>query len=329
MKKIIALWAAVVVYNVPAFAYNVDSNQISTSGISAGAYMAGQLHVAHSSTVMGAGLIAGGPYYCAQGNLTTALMSCMGGLMGSPSADNLASIAKKLVSDGQIDDVRHLQKSNIFVLSGQNDRVVGKPVVHAGISFYEKLGVPAAQIKVVEDLQVGHAFPTENYGNSCSAAQSAPYISNCNYDGAGEILKQIYGQLKTKVAAKPENIIEFSQAEYTEASPSSLSMGDKAYAYVPTTCKAKEKCRLHVAFHGCAQSIADIQDKFYTKTGYNEWAEANNIIVIYPQVVRDYLKGNNNACWDWWGYTGSNFHTKNGPQIKAVYNMIQGFSQIK
>jgi hypothetical protein len=34
----------------------------SVSGLSSGAYMAGQFQIAHSSIVMGAGIVAGGPY---------------------------------------------------------------------------------------------------------------------------------------------------------------------------------------------------------------------------------------------------------------------------
>ena len=40
--------------------YNVDSGQVSVSGISSGAAMATQFHVAHSRDVMGVGTIAGG-----------------------------------------------------------------------------------------------------------------------------------------------------------------------------------------------------------------------------------------------------------------------------
>ena len=46
-------------------AYPVDPAQVSVSGISSGAFMANQLHVAHSADIMGAGLIAGGLYGCA------------------------------------------------------------------------------------------------------------------------------------------------------------------------------------------------------------------------------------------------------------------------
>jgi hypothetical protein len=38
---------------------NIDKTQISVSGISSGGFMAHQFHVAHSSNVMGAGIVAG------------------------------------------------------------------------------------------------------------------------------------------------------------------------------------------------------------------------------------------------------------------------------
>ena len=45
---------------------SIAGNATSVSGVSSGAYMAHQLHVTYSDTIMGAGLIAGGPYYCAE-----------------------------------------------------------------------------------------------------------------------------------------------------------------------------------------------------------------------------------------------------------------------
>src|SRR5215470_8137818 len=56
--------------------YNVDINQTSVSGLSSGGYMAVQFDVAFSSILRGAGVIAGGPYYCAQGSVMTATSTC-------------------------------------------------------------------------------------------------------------------------------------------------------------------------------------------------------------------------------------------------------------
>ena len=46
-------------------AFQADLGQTTVSGLSSGAYMAGQFAVIHSSLVTGAAIIAGGPYYCA------------------------------------------------------------------------------------------------------------------------------------------------------------------------------------------------------------------------------------------------------------------------
>src|SRR3954471_7708961 len=45
--------------------YPVDPAKVSISGISSGAFMANQFHIAHSDLIMGAGIVAGGLYGCA------------------------------------------------------------------------------------------------------------------------------------------------------------------------------------------------------------------------------------------------------------------------
>src|SRR4029077_1519958 len=48
-----------------------DPGQVSVSGISSGAFMANQLHIAHSAGIMGAGIVAGGLYGCAVDSVTS------------------------------------------------------------------------------------------------------------------------------------------------------------------------------------------------------------------------------------------------------------------
>ncbi len=39
-------------------------------------------------------------------------------------------------------------------------------------------------------------------------------------------------------------------------------------------------------------------------TGINEIAEANNMIVLYPQIKKSIVDPvNPNGCFDWWGYS--------------------------
>ena len=78
---------------------------------------------------------------------------------------------------------------------------------------------------------------------------------------------------------------------------------------------------MHVAFHGCRQA----GERYVRDAGYNRWAETNRLIVLYPQAVARYMwwVWNPRGCWDWWGYTGSAYATKDAPQIRAVMAMVE------
>ena len=48
-----------------------------------------------------------------------------------------------------------------------------------------------------------------------------------------------------------------------------------------------------------------IGDAFSTQAGYNEVAELNNIVILYPQT--DLILQNPVGCWDIWGFTGDGY----------------------
>jgi poly(3-hydroxybutyrate) depolymerase len=99
-------------------------------------------------------------------------------------------------------------------------------------------------------------------------------------------------------------------------------MADEAYVYVPASQQGG--CKVHVAFHGCKQSAESVKDDFYNKSSYNDWADSNRLIVLYPQVNKSpMVPFNPEGCWDWFGYTGALYATKSGPQIQAIRAMIQ------
>src|ERR1700737_5435716 len=62
----------------PLGSYNADIKESSISGISSGAFMAVQFGVSWSSIVKGVGVIAGAPYYCAQGTAIDGLLGNLG-----------------------------------------------------------------------------------------------------------------------------------------------------------------------------------------------------------------------------------------------------------
>jgi poly(3-hydroxybutyrate) depolymerase len=302
----------------PLPAFHVKLAQTSVSGLSSGAYMAGQFHVAFSQTLVGAALVAGGPYDCAEGQFGVALNRCMQTAGGRPDAAHLLARAETLAREGRIDPLSGLVDDAVYVFSGTRDATVTPPVVEQTVAFYRLAGVPEARIEYVHDLAAGHGFITEDRGNACGATDS-PFINDCDYDQAGAILSHIYGALNPPARELSGRLIKFDQTEFL---PDAISHGMAAtgLAYVPASCAAGESCRVHIAFAGCKQTVDLIGDAFETDTGYNRWADSNHLIILYPQAHATAV--NPNACWDWWGYDDPDYATRTGRQMAAVRAML-------
>ena len=334
-------------------AYSVDPAQISVAGLSSGAFMANQLHIAHSADVMGAAMIAGGLYGCAvqdveRDGVLAAMSQAIGPCMTAPfmlgAASTYKQIVDKLAAKGWIDPPSNLARARIYFFTGGSDGLVSSDTVALGEALYAALGVPAGNI-VFEDhsgpaAHAGHSWVTKSYGNSCSA-NASPYIDDCNYDQAGAELKAIYGEnLKPAAGKATGRIVAFDQTEFVpDKAAAANGLSKTGYLYVPKACEpgAAQPCRLQVALHGCTQSAEVLGDVFYTKIGLNEWADANQIVVLYPQAHATtvaelpsslWLTGMQNinpiGCWNWWGYSGdAQYLTKKGVQVDAIWKMIE------
>jgi poly(3-hydroxybutyrate) depolymerase len=73
---------------------------------------------------------------------------------------------------------------------------------------------------------------------------------------------------------------------------------------------------LLIAFHGCEQNAASIGPVFARDSGLNRWADVHNVVVLYPQTRSSYLPLNPKACWDWWGFSGPDYDTRGGVQLR-------------
>lgn len=311
--------------------FNVDLSQTSVSGMSSGAFMAVQFHIAFSSTLVGAGIVAGGPYYCTQGSfyaLPFRIKQCMSPSFGisAPDSKTLFSFAKRFAKAQRIDPLANLKTDRVYIFSGTQDKLVSQKSVEQTREFYLRVGVGDNNLRYVDNIDAGHAFVTDDYGAVCDATKE-PYINDCDQDQAGAILKHIYPGLKPPAdAGRIGKIIAFSQAELTD-SPARISMSDTGYLYVPNDCAAGTRCKVHVALHGCGQGADTIGDLYYRKTGYNRWAGANNIIILYPQAIKSGIfYPNPTGCWDWWGYTGKDYYNQNGQQIKVLMRMLRALA---
>jgi len=290
-------------------------DDVTVAGISSGAYMAVQMHVANSASIRGSAVFAGGPYYCAQGQITKALTSCMSTGSGI-DVSSLESTMKAYASSGKIDSTDNLNNARSYIFAGTSDTTVNPKVDKIAEDLYQDYNV---ETKHVYDLAAGHTMPTKNYGNTCTLTQS-PYIGNCDYDGAFESLNFLFSDKLTENVSEAKKSNIFSVAQKT----SGTVMDSKAYIYAPEACQQEgADCPLHVVFHGCMQTTSDINMQYVENTGYNEVAEANNLIILYPQAVKSMLK-NPNGCWDWWGYTDLNYANKDGKQMAEVSRLIEG-----
>ena len=70
-----------------------------------------------------------------------------------------------------------------------------------------------------------------------------------------------------------------------------------------------------------AQGADRIHDDFIRVAGYDRWAAANGIVVLYPPATA--TAPNPRACWDSWGYSGTAWRIREELQMRAVAGIIE------
>jgi poly(3-hydroxybutyrate) depolymerase len=346
----------------------LDASAVTVSGISSGAFFAHQFHVAYSGLVKGAGLVAGGPYACADNadsvtppnpfevalvprRVVASLAVCThiatddfknGGWQfpAKPNARDSRATATRENAGGKIDDPANLADSRVWIFHGHADDVVPPSTIQELAGFYQLMAVPAANIKVVDGADARHGMPIDALAPGGSGRHCEPpepsFLVKCDYGAAELLLPHLYPDATPPPAGArgTGRIVAFDQTQFFDAKDESASLNTSGYLYVPRDCENESpstvKCRLHVAFHGCEQYAAKIHETFVREAGYNAWADANHLVVLYPQATQ-WLRpltdpagstANPKGCWDWWGYSGSAYLTRDGKQMKAVRAMI-------
>jgi poly(3-hydroxybutyrate) depolymerase len=336
--------------------YRVQRGHSSVSGLSSGAFMTVQLHLAHAASFQGAGIIAGGPYRCVESFRQAAYLAadayvanaqyiCMSPLMPQtgPQAERLAELARQTAEAGLIDPVSHLRGQRVYIFTGSEDKVVYSQVVSRTREFYRLLGVHPHDIRYSDEVPAGHAIITDNPEDSPLGTNQPPYINNGHFMQSHDILRHIYGDLNPPAERLSGRLVRFDQTEFFDGE-SRASMSPYAYAYVPKAVEEGATARVHIALHGCKQGYnyinyvngkLDVQGgppyghRYVTTTGYNALADSNNFIVLYPQAQGqdDGVTQNPDGCWDWWGYTSPNpdapdYYSRQAVQIRAIHRML-------
>jgi poly(3-hydroxybutyrate) depolymerase len=294
----------------------LDKN-MTVSGLSSGGYMAAQFHLAYSNEVQGAAIVAAGPVYCAANSLQTAFAHCLNQPNSTP---DLAAAKAYLTAQQQtagIDALENLADDKVWIFHGTKDTTVAAPVSDALAHQYQSL-LSKNNVVHIKDKPFAHHFPTDhNKGTDCEAS-TAPFIGSCGYDAAGALLGHLLPGLKPRSDKASGQLLELDQ--YALAPKAKGQLGATGYLYLPQSCSKGQSCRLHVSFHGCKQYAGAVGDVYARFTGLNEYADSNQLVVFYPQADKSMM--NPNGCWDWWGYSGDNYATKNGAQMQAVKQLV-------
>lgn len=300
---------------------HIAPGSLTISGVSAGGYMATQYQVAYSNDVAGAGIIGAGPWLCAQGVVTRAMNDCLRGSAGGPDDRALAAALRASAALGVVDPPSGLAADRIWLFHGARDDTVGAVVSDSLLRFY-KAFVPLERIRYESQVAAAHGFPTVADGGACDVAES-PWILACGFDAAGEMLQHLYDGLTTPSGEITGTLREFGQARYVKDARLA-SMAETGFVFVPQDCAQGAPCRVHVMFHGCRQGIDFVGRSLARQAGYNRWADANRIVVLYPQAAMSHAWPlNPRGCWDWWGYSGANYASRDAVQLEAVHRMLE------
>ncbi|GHD62195.1 extracellular catalytic domain type 2 short-chain-length polyhydroxyalkanoate depolymerase [Jeongeupia chitinilytica] len=344
--------------------YNVQQGQSSVSGLSSGAFMTVQLHLAHSASFVGAGIIAGGPFRCAEtfpgaapvaedAFIQNSLYICLNPLVPqtAPNAEHLARLARQTAAAGEIDPVEHLADDRVYIFTGSKDEVVFSDTVARTKRFYELLGIKAEHIDYDDTVPAGHSIITRNPEDSPLGTNQPPYINQGDFIQSHRVLGHIHGKLNPPSERPSGRLVRFDQREFLDflddddKNARRDSMSDYGYAYIPKAVEDGEPARVHIALHGCKQGYNYVEytngrrdtqnappygNRYVTTTGYNELADSNNFIILYPQAegTDNGYTQNPEGCWDWWGYSSANaqrpdYYSRNAIQIRAIHDMLK------
>ena len=313
--------------------FRIDPKHIYVAGISSGGAMAVQMSVAYSRLFKGTAIYAGLPYYCAQGSEETALTTCEEDAPTAIDLPTLESITRKYAAQHLIDPLRYLKQQRIYLWSGTLDVTVRQPAMDLLRTYYNDFH--AHVFRYDNDFKAAHGWESP-YGPNPCAVEDSPFVILCldsdrnggsgsgSYDSEQVWLAEFLGKLKPKNDGTLSGaLVPFDQNEFAAGGvAANIGMDALGYAFVPQSCAQKKTCGLILALHGCNQYHGEIGSAFIDDAGLNQWADTNNIVVLYPQTIE--TVANPAGCWNWWGYLNDpNYAQKNGPQMQALFNIVK------
>lgn len=267
---------------------------------------------------------------------------------GRVNITTLTTRADVLAAAGLLASTAHLSTARTYLERGTYDAVYLDGAVNKTADFFLHYAQSASQVVLVAHIPHAHAQLTTDpwvSPDSCGPVTpdwAPPGMQNCGYDGAGAALQHLYQGTLTQPAsmvfAHPEWLTQYDQSRYFPAAWPALS--SYGYVYIPARCQpggGASSCRLHIQFHGCGYSIwtPRMNTSFVEHTGYNPWADANDMVVLYPQAGGFIERGlvapsvqMEIGCWDGYGQTGADYAQASGLQMSSIRAMIAAIAGV-
>lgn len=310
-------------------ALGAAAQQASVVGVSSGGYMATQLAVAWPERFSGLGVLAAGPWSCAQGSLSLALNQCMMTRRGMPSLDELEARHQRYLGLEQVGSAEALSQLRAYLWHGEEDEVVEPPLGDLLAEQWARWLASPDQLRVARSENAGHGWPVRVPSETSAEPQEwgdcrqggGSFLLACDEDVAGQMLDWLYPEREASgTGTQGGELIAFDQSEFAVK-----GLADTGYVFIPEGCAAGE-CPVTLALHGCQMNAEAIGDTFIRYSGLNAWAAEHQQIVLYPQTESS--MANPQSCWDWWGFAESTWQlspqhdTRNGTQIGALLAML-------
>lgn len=298
----------------------------SVVGISSGGYMATQLAVAFPDRFAAVGVLAAGPWSCAEGSLSRALNNCMTTEDGEPSLDRLENRRRRYESAQQVGPREMLSQLRVYLWHGEEDKVVEPTLGDLLAAQWERWLASPEQLRVVRRADTGHGWPVRLHDEApppqrlgdCQQGGGS-YLLACDDDVASDMLSFLYSEREAQRAGQGQ-LRTFDQSDFAVN-----GMADSGFVYIPEGCD-QGGCEVTLALHGCQMNEDAIDETFVRHSGLNEWAATHRQIVLYPQAQSSMM--NPQGCWDWWGYAEQSSRltplhdTREGAQVEALMAML-------
>lgn len=249
----------------------------------------------------------------------------------------LRAWAEASAAAGGIAPLSHLRDARVYTYRGTKDTVyLPGSVNFTGEFFWPYLADARRQAFFEASVPSTHCQPSVDPhvpADSCGNFTISG-VQNCGYDGAGVMLQHFYdGTLRPPPAGgstDPARLFNFSQDLYGNASAQFAGMATTGFIYVPPRC-ATGPCRLHVAMHGCGQSYTSKGQGlgYVLYGGYAPWADANDLVILYPQgggfaergwtcAAAQIMSG----CQDGYGQTSDNYARRDGLYLSTLAKFV-------